>query len=635
MLDFKSVSLRRGTRLLLENARFTIHKGQKVGVTGANGIGKSSLFALIRRQLSVDSGEFSLPPNLVLAHVAQETPATEQAAIDYIMDGDHELRLLQKQLAEAEQQNDGIHQADLHAKLEHIGGYSAQARAAQLMSGLGFSNAQLRAPASQFSGGWRMRLNLAQALMCRSDILLLDEPSNHLDLDAVIWLQDWLSRYPGTLLLISHDREFLDRITDHILHIEQQTAELFKGNYSAFELRRAEKLSQQQAAYEKQKREMAHVRQFVDRFRAQATKARQVQSRIKALEKIEVICQAYVDSPFNFSFREPDKLPMPLLALDQVRAGYDDQVILDQIKLSLMPGDRVGLLGPNGAGKSTLMKVLAGELNLQAGERQPAQELRIAYFAQHQLEQLEPLESPLWHLQQLDKNATEKELRNYLGGFGFIADQALDIVAPLSGGEKSRLVLAILVYQKPNLLLLDEPTNHLDLQMRYALGMALQSFPGAIVAVSHDRHFLRTVTDQLMLVADQALRPYSGDLDDYRLWLIEQRKASQSDHNEVDDDQSSPAPLSRKEQRRLEADKRQTLRPLQTVLKQVEGNLDKLNQEKKYLESELANPKLYDGTEKALLNQLLKDKGRVDCRVQEAEEAWIEASEALENLLRE
>lgn len=633
MLDFKSVSLRRGARILLEDVRLTIHKGQKVGVTGANGVGKSSLFALIRRQLSADNGEFSMPPNLIMAFVAQETPATEQAAIDYVMDGDRELRQLQKQLTHAEQQEDGIQQAELHGQLEHIGGYSARARAAQLMAGLGFTDSQLPHSVSQFSGGWRMRLNLAQALMCRSDILLLDEPTNHLDLDAVIWLQDWLLRYPGTLLLISHDREFLDQITGHILHIEQQTAELYKGNYSAFELRRAEKLSQQQAAYEKQKREMAHVRQFVDRFRAQATKARQVQSRIKSLEKIEVICQAYVDSPFNFSFQPSDKLPTPLLTLDQVQAGYDNQIILDQIKLSLMPGDRIGLLGPNGAGKSTLMKILAGELPLLAGERQPAQELKIAYFAQHQLEQLEPLESPLWHLQQLNAQTTEKELRNYLGGFGFQADQATEIVAPLSGGEKARLVLALLVFQKPNLLLLDEPTNHLDLQMRHALSMALQSFQGAIVAVSHDRHFLRTVTDQLMLVSDQALRAYNGDLDDYRLWLLEQRK---SDQVSDDDTNSDTANLpSRKQQRRMEAEKRQTLRPLQTALKQVEDRLEKLNQEKKYLESELANPKLYDGTQKSRLNQLLQDKGRLDCLAQEAEDAWIEASEALEHLLRE
>ncbi|MCK5914777.1 MAG: ATP-binding cassette domain-containing protein, partial [Deltaproteobacteria bacterium] len=488
--------LRRGTRLLLENARFTIHKGQKVGVTGANGIGKSSLFALIRRQLSVDSGEFSLPPNLVLAHVAQETPATEQAAIDYIMDGDHELRLLQKQLAEAEQQNDGIHQADLHAKLEHIGGYSAQARAAQLMSGLGFSNAQLRAPASQFSGGWRMRLNLAQALMCRSDILLLDEPSNHLDLDAVIWLQDWLSRYPGTLLLISHDREFLDRITDHILHIEQQTAELFKGNYSAFELRRAEKLSQQQAAYEKQKREMAHVRQFVDRFRAQATKARQVQSRIKALEKIEVICQAYVDSPFNFSFREPDKLPMPLLALDQVRAGYDDQVILDQIKLSLMPGDRVGLLGPNGAGKSTLIRILCGDESFDKGSvNLPARikvgtlnqdhfafendlltdvvmkgqmELFTAFAEKEKLlAEAEPAAERVIELEEIiqhyDGYQAESRIAQMLEGLGIATIYHSQPMQVLSGGYKLRVLLAQCLFSQPEVLLLDEPTNHLDI----------------------------------------------------------------------------------------------------------------------------------------------------------------------------
>ncbi|MFZ2170230.1 MAG: ATP-binding cassette domain-containing protein [Methylococcaceae bacterium] len=623
MLNFKNIALRRGARVLFANSSFTIHKGQKAGFTGANGAGKSSLFALVKNELHLDEGHFSMPPNLEIAHVAQETPAVPSSAIDYVIDGDQELRRLQAQLTLAEQNDNGLKQAELHAALDTIGGYTAQARASRLMNGLGFTADQEHNAVSSFSGGWRMRLNLAQALMCRSDVLLLDEPTNHLDLDAVIWLQDWLCKYPGTLLLISHDRDFLDTITDHIVHIEQNKAEIYTGNYSAFERMRAEKLAQQQSAYQKQQREIAHIQSFVNRFKAQATKARQAQSRIKALERMELIAMAHVDSPFDFSFAKPDKMPNPLLTLDKADIGYGAISVIKQAGLSISPGDRIGLLGPNGAGKSSLIKVLAGEMPPLSGTRQEAEALKIGYFAQHQLEQLQLDESPLWHLQKIDKQATEKDLRNFLGGFDFQGDKVLEEVKPFSGGEKARLVLALLVYQNPNLLLLDEPTNHLDLEMRHALSVALQGYQGAIVVVSHDRHLLRSVTDQLLLVAGGKVQAFDGDLDDYRLWLAEQKKA---DEKAVDD--VSPT-VSRKDQRKLDAERRQKYKPLFDALKKAEIAVEKYHNEQRQLEHQLADPAIYADSEKARLKHTLDRKVQVDKALDEAETAWMEAEEKL------
>jgi ATP-binding cassette subfamily F protein 3 len=625
MLKFKNIALRRGARVLFSNSSFTIHKGQKVGFTGANGAGKSSLFALVKNELHLDEGNFSMPSNLEIAHVAQETQAVSSSAIDYVIDGDQELRRLQTQLQLAERTDNGLQQAELHAALDTIGGYTAQARASRLMNGLGFAPDQEGNAVSSFSGGWRMRLNLAQALMCRSDVLLLDEPTNHLDLDAVIWLQDWLCKYPGTLLLISHDRDFLDTITDHIVHIEQNKAEIFTGNYSAFEKMRAEKLAQQQFAFQKQQREIAHIQSFIDRFKAQATKARQAQSRIKALERMEVIAMAHVDSPFNFRFAKPEKMPNPLLTVDKADIGYGQTCIIKQAGLSISPGDRIGLLGPNGAGKSSLIKVLAGEMAPFSGKRQEAEALKIGYFAQHQLEQLQLDESPLRHLQKIDKQAAEKELRNFLGGFDFQGDKVLEPVRPFSGGEKARLVLALLVYQNPNLLLLDEPTNHLDLEMRHALSVALQGYQGAIVVVSHDRHLLRSVTDQLLLVAGGKVQPFDGDLDDYRLWLAERKKA---DEKAVD--QVSPT-VSRKDQRKLDAERRKKHKPLFDALKKAESAVEKYHNEQRQLEHQLADPAIYAESEKMRLKQVMAKKVQVDKALEEAEMAWMEAEEKVEN----
>ncbi|MCW8839496.1 MAG: ATP-binding cassette domain-containing protein [Gammaproteobacteria bacterium] len=628
MIRFQSLSLRRGTQLLFADASLHINPGQKVGITGANGCGKSSLFALIRNELHADSGELILPPDWVIAHVAQEMPATAEHAIEYVLDGDAELRQLEQQIIEAEKRNDGHLLGELHGRMESIGGYTARARAARLLDGLGFGNEQIELPLREFSGGWRMRLNLAQALMCRSDLLLLDEPTNHLDLDAVIWLQEWLGQYQGTLLLISHDRDFLDEVAGSILHIEQQRLTLYTGNYSAFEQMRAEKLALQQSAYEKQQREIKHIESFVNRFRAKATKAKQAQSRLKSLERMERIAPAHVDSPFHFRFLPPHKLPTPLLTLDRVDMGYGEQPLLRGANLSLQPGDRIGLLGHNGAGKSTLIKHIAGELAPLGGEIIKAQELRTGYFAQHQLEQLDPEASPVQHLQRMDPKASEQSLRDYLGGFGFNNDMALAPVAPFSGGEKARLVLAMLVYQRPNLLLLDEPTNHLDLEMRHAMAMALQEYEGALVVVSHDRHLLRSVTDTLYLVDSGKVGEFDGDLEDYRRWLAEQSRSTPASNDEAKAAHNSAGV--RKERKRIEAEQRQRLKPLRQALNRLEKSLDTLQQRKQGLEQQLASPAMYEEQNRDTLKQLLQEKGTLDAELAATEEQWLELGEELE-----
>ena len=625
MLNFRNITLRRGTRVLFSNASFTLHNGQKVGFTGANGAGKSSLFAMVKNEIHVDEGDFTMPPNLAIAHVAQEMPAVEYSALDYVMDGDVELRQLQKKLNIAEQAHEGLKQAELHAALDVIGGYSANSRAARLLDGLGFTAPKMENSVSSFSGGWRMRLNLAQALMCRSDVLLLDEPTNHLDLDAVLWLQDWLGHYTGTLLLISHDRDFLDMITDHIVHIEQGQAEIYTGNYSAFERMRAEKLAQQQSSYQKQQREIAHIQSFVTRFKAQATKARQAQSRIKALERMELISMAHVDSPFNFTFPAPKKMPNPLLTLDDVTIGYEQKVILPNISLTIAAGNRIGLLGSNGAGKSSLLKTMAGTLPLLSGKRLEADALTMGYFAQHQLEQLHLDESPLWHFQQIDKQATEKEFRNFLGGFDFCGDKVIEKVKPFSGGEKARLVLALIVYKNPNLLLLDEPTNHLDLDMCHALSVALQDFQGAMVVVSHDRHLLRSVTDTLLLVANEKVVPFDGDLDDYRTWLTEQKR-----NNDVTNLPDKAENVSRKDQRKLDAERRQKQKPLLDALKKSESTMEKYHVEQRELETQLADMELYADSEKSRLKTVLERKTQIDKLLEEIEMIWLDLQEQVD-----
>jgi ATP-binding cassette subfamily F protein 3 len=623
MIVLSDVTLRRGSQKLLSDVSISIHPAYKVGLTGANGTGKSSLFAMLQNELGQDEGELSIPPNWVIAHVAQETPSSDISALDYVLQGDQEYIALHKQLETAE----GEHLGELHAQLDVIDGYTTESRAATLLHGLGFPADQINNPVNSFSGGWRMRLNLAQALMCRSDLLLLDEPTNHLDLDAVIWLQSWLIQYPGTLILISHDREFLDAVVKYIAHIEHAKLNLYTGNYTAFEKIRSERLAQQQSAFEKQQRERAHMQAYVDRFRAQATKAKQAQSRLKALARMETISAAQIDSPFNFKFFEPEKLPERLLNVIDADIGYGDTIIVKKAKMQLMPGQRIGLIGPNGAGKSTLIKFLAGELEATSGESWQAQDLKIGYFAQHQLEQLNLDLSALEQLRALDKKAREQDLRNYLGGFGFQGERVDEAVKPFSGGEKARLVLALLIYQKPNLLLLDEPTNHLDLQMRHALSVALQGFSGAMVIVSHDRHLLKTVTDELVIVHDAKAESFDGDLDDYALYIKDAIKQSETN---VTDTSGDSKELSKKEQRQLDAQRRKELQPLRNKLKKLERQLDEFTTKKDALEKALADPDIYLDKNKAKLKQCLFDKGEVDKLLEDVEMEWMETGEVYE-----
>ncbi|MEX2352653.1 MAG: ATP-binding cassette domain-containing protein, partial [Gammaproteobacteria bacterium] len=516
MININSINLQIGGNSLLEDASLTIYAGQHIGITGANGTGKTSLFKLLLGELSVDGGDILMPPQLKISHLAQETDYRDMPAVEYVIDGDTRLRELEQAQTRAENENNLEKLPSIHEALQQIDGYDAHYRAEQLLHGLGFSQEDCGRSVREFSGGWRIRLNLAQVLMCPGDLLLLDEPTNHLDLDASIWLEQWLKRFQGTLLLISHDRDFLDSVIDNIVHIEHRQLFQYRGNYSAFERQRAERLAQQQALYEKQQQRIKEIDSFVSRFRAKATKARQAQSRLKELDRMQVISAAHVDSPFYFQIPESPKLSDPLLVLKDADIGYSETTILNNISLNLHPGYRIGLLGANGAGKSTLIKTLLGELALLDGERIEGQHLRIGYFAQHQLEALDLDASPLLHLQRLDPKATEQSIRNYLGGFNFHGDNALEPVRPFSGGEKARLALAIVAWQRPNLLLMDEPTNHLDLEMRHALILALQTFNGAMIIVSHDRYLLRNCVDEFWLVDDGKVKTFDGDLDDYQ-----------------------------------------------------------------------------------------------------------------------
>lgn len=627
VLNFKSVTLRRGPNVLINDVNLMIPVAAKVGVIGANGCGKSTLFALIKNELHADQGEYRHPQDWVIAHVAQETPAVESTALNAVLDGDSELRQLEQQLALSNAEEDAHKIAHLHERMDEIGGYTARSRAASLMHGLGFAHQDIENPVSSFSGGWRMRLNLAQALMCRSDLLLLDEPTNHLDLDAVIWLESWLRSYQGTLLLISHDREFLDRCIDRVIHIEQQKINLYTGNYSQFEVIRAEKLAQQQAGHLKQQREIEHMQSFIARFKAKASKAKQAQSRVKALERMEKIAPAHVDSPFHFSFPEFKPVSSSLLRLEKVAVGYADQAIIEDVNISIEAGARIGLIGPNGAGKSTLIRALAGELALMQGESLQAKGLKIGYFAQHQLEQLHDNDSPFDHLQRLDAKITDQTGRNFLGGFNFQNDRVYEPIAPFSGGEKARLVLALLVYQKPNLLLFDEPTNHLDLDMRYALTAALGAYEGALVVVSHDRHLIRTCTDTLLLVAEGQVVEFDGDIEDYRLWLNKQVKATEgaiATHAESH-------VISRKQKRQMEAHRRQQLQPMRNKVNKLDKQLHELSEKKQQLESELADPDLYSVANKDKAKQLIRAQGDLANELAHVEAAWFAASEELEH----
>ncbi|KHT22430.1 MULTISPECIES: ABC transporter ATP-binding protein [Pectobacterium] len=633
MIVFSSLQIRRGVRVLIDNATATVNPGQKVGLVGKNGCGKSTLLSLLKGEISADGGSATFPQNWSLAWVNQETPALDKPALDYVIDGDREFRQLEAALQTANEENDGNAIATLHGKLDAIQAWTIQARASSLLNGLGFSQSQLQQPVSAFSGGWRMRLNLAQALICRSDLLLLDEPTNHLDLDAVIWLEKWLKNYTGTLVLISHDRDFLDPVVTKILHIEQQSLNEYTGNYSSFERQRATRLAQQQSLYEHQQERVAHLQHYIDRFRAKATKAKQAQSRIKMLERMELIAPAHVDNPFRFSFRAPESLPNPLMKMEKVSAGYNDKLILESIKLNLVPGSRIGLLGHNGAGKSTLIKLLAGTLAPLKGEIGLAKGVKLGYFAQHQLEFLRADESPLQHLVRLAERETEQQLRDYLGGFGFQGDKVTEITERFSGGEKARLVLALIVWQRPNLLLLDEPTNHLDLDMRQALTEALIDFEGALVVVSHDRHLIRSTTDDLYLVHDQKVEPFDGDLEDYQQWLVGlQRQESAAD--ETPKENAANSAQGRKDQKRREAELRTQTQPLRKQITKLEQQMEKLGETLAALEARLADSAIYDISRKAELTDCLQQQTKVKIELEETELSWLDAQEQLEQMMQ-
>jgi len=640
MILLRDLGFSRNGEALVTGASMQLHPGWKVGLTGANGCGKSSFLGLLRGELHADRGDLERPPGWVLAHVAQDTPALPDAALDFVLDGDTELRQIERDLAAAEDHHDDHHAGEqiglLHSRLGEIDGYAAPARAAALMHGLGFADADFQRPVAEFSGGWRVRLNLARALMCRSDLLLLDEPTNHLDLDAIIWLEDWLKGYPGTLILISHDRDFLDVITTHILAIEAGKMQLFTGNYSACERARAERLANDMALAAKQKREAAHLQSYIDRFRAKASKARQAQSRIKMLAKMGDIMAAHIDTPFSFSFPEPSGFSDPLLLVDDAKVGYDAAApIFDKLRFTLRPDSRIGLLGRNGAGKSTLMKLLAGELQPMAGVREEGRNLKLGYFAQHQLEQLRPAESPLWHMIKQEPRTREQDLRGYLGGFDFRGDMVDAPCGRFSGGEKTRLALALMIRTAPNLLLMDEPTNHLDLEMREALTIALQETEAGMVLVSHDRHLLRATCDELWLVADGKVTPFEGDLDDYAEWLNQSRAAEKSAGRERT--QRRKENDAEEERRKAAAAKSGSAaavaarRPLLKESEKLEQQLAAWQAELKLLETRIADPTLYAGSDARLLDDLTLRQNLLTQNIETAESRWLEIHELLDS----
>ena len=628
MIEIKNLTLQRGLKVLLDQAALSLAPGRRVGLIGKNGSGKSSLFALLKGEITADKGDVSIPKHWKTAAVAQETPALDISALDYVLQGDGELQLFQTALHEAEAKNDGMKQAEYHAKLEEIDAYSAPARAARLLSGLGFSQEEHGRPVKSFSGGWRMRLNLAQALMCRADLLLLDEPTNHLDLETVLWLENHLSGLPCTQIIISHDRDFLNATTTQTVELSDQKLTLYGGNYDFYQAERARHLAQQQAAYLKQQAQIKHLQSFIDRFKAKATKAVQAQSRMKALDKLERIAPAHFDSGFSFEFDSPAHLPNPLLQLDKADLGYGGEPVLHGIDLSLESGARYGLLGVNGSGKSTFIKTLAGELNVLSGRIVRSDKLNIGYFAQHQLDTLRPDQSPLWHIQKLSPDVREQEIRNFLGSFNFVGDAALQKTEPFSGGEKARLALAMIVWQKPNLLLLDEPTNHLDLDMRHALTLALQSFQGALIVVSHDRSLLEATTDSFLLIEQGRLKTFDGDLEDYRRYRLAQENAAAP--------AASSQSQNRKDTKRVEAQIRQEKarlgKPLQQKISQAEKEIAALSEIQTACEAFLAQEDAYSDANKTKLQQTLAQLAETKVKLEKQEENWLAWQEELEQI---
>ncbi|MDV8157445.1 ATP-binding cassette domain-containing protein [Acinetobacter bereziniae] len=639
MIQLDQLSIRRGGRILFQKASMQLHPGWKIGLTGVNGAGKSTLFSALLGGIESDSGSLTRPNIWTVAHMAQEIKALDMKAIDFVLSGDEEYWQIQDQLNHPENlSNDEL--AHLYSRFEEIHGYTASSKASQLMAGLGFFEYQSELLVSSFSGGWRMRLNLARTLMSRSDLLLLDEPTNHLDLDAILWLEDWLKAYEGTLILISHDRDFLDAITDHILHIENQILTLYTGNYSTFETTRAERLAQQQQAFEKQQEAKAHLQKFIDRFKAKATKARQAQSRIKQLERMQELAPAHVDNPFTFSFREPSKMSSPLLTLEHADIGYGDKLIVTNVNLQITPTSRIGLLGMNGAGKSTLIKSLVGDLALIQGVRKDSELLNIGYFAQHQMDALDGNASPMLQLARIaDPKISEATLRSFLGSFGFSGERMDTPSESFSGGERARLALALIVWLRPNVLILDEPTNHLDLDMRHALTMALQDFEGAVVLVSHERQLIASVCDELILVHAGQSKEFDGDLQDYAAWLrqarIDMMKNGQKPSAPIQSqvvEKTSISKVDKEAQRKEAARQRELSRPIRKNIEKIESQIGKIQPRLVEIEESLADSALYEANRKDDLLKLMNEQTELKTKLEQAEEQMLELMMELETL---
>ncbi|MDC1100040.1 ATP-binding cassette domain-containing protein [Gammaproteobacteria bacterium] len=620
MLSFNNLELVLGGKTLFDDVSLTIHHHQKVGLVGANGTGKTSLFKVIKKEIEVDQSTVSFPNDLRISYLAQEVPASDEIALQYVLSGDYRLIEIQHEIELAEKEEKFELLAELYETYSALDGYSAKSKAEQLMAGLGFKSEDFSKSLKDFSGGWRVRLNLAKTLMQPSDLMLLDEPTNHLDLDAILWLSNWIKSFPGALILISHDRDFLDDCVSSIAHLYRQSIELYSGNFTQFEILRAAKLAEIQSNFIKQQKEVAHMQSFINRFKAKATKARQAQSRVKALEKMELIAPAHIDSPFNFTISETEKISNPLISLSESNLGYDNP-ILSKINLTIAPGDRIGLLGPNGAGKSTLIKSIVGSIPILDGDREIGSNFRVGYFSQHQVDDLDLSISALTHIQRLDETKTEKQIRTYLGGFNFKGDKVKDPIHLFSGGEKARLAFAIISYQKPNILLMDEPTNHLDMEMRHALTIALQAFKGAILLISHDRHLLNSSVDHFYLVDNGGVDLFNGDLDDYKNYILdikstaikETKKKSKTSKEDRDDNTK-------------------LLKSLSTDISKLEKRLLRLNAKLEEANLKLADPNLYKDDSADNLQDLIRNQLELSNEVELADQQWMDKVTQLESL---
>ena len=620
MLSFNNLELVLGGKTLFDDVSLTIHHHQKVGLVGANGTGKTSLFKVIKKEIEVDQSTVSFPNDLRISYLAQEVPASDEIALQYVLSGDYRLIEIQHEIELAEKEEKFELLAELYETYSALDGYSAKSKAEQLMAGLGFKSEDFSKSLKDFSGGWRVRLNLAKTLMQPSDLMLLDEPTNHLDLDAILWLSNWIKSFPGALILISHDRDFLDDCVSSIAHLYRQSIELYSGNFTQFEILRAAKLAEIQSNFIKQQKEVAHMQSFINRFKAKATKARQAQSRVKALEKMELIAPAHIDSPFHFTISETEKISNPLISLSESNLGYDNP-ILSKINLTIAPGDRIGLLGPNGAGKSTLIKSIVGSIPVLDGDREIGSNFRVGYFSQHQVDDLDLSISAFSHIQRLDETKTEKQIRTYLGGFNFKGDKVKDPIHLFSGGEKARLAFAIISYQKPNILLMDEPTNHLDMEMRHALTIALQAFKGAILLISHDRHLLNSSVDHFYLVDNGGVDLFNGDLDDYKNYILdikstgikETKKKSKTSKEDRDDNTK-------------------LLKSLSTDISKLEKRLLRLNAKLEEANLKLADPNLYKDDSADNLQDLIRNQLELSNEVELANQQWMDKVTQLESL---